>query len=194
MITLKKKDYSCWNKPCEGCVQVKANSTDYLCTCSKFSSLTCKSEIEQPLGISLALASLNDGNRLASSFDDNSIRITNDSNFQSYSTLNGHNDLINTLFTFTDDILASGSCDSTIKLWNTTSMKLINTLVGHTGCINTLSSFTNFDNTYLISGSNDSTVKVWNQNSIESIYQLDKEHQDSIQAIAYSDRFKYLAV
>ena len=119
---------------------MEPNSTDYLCLCSKFSSLTCKSEIKQPLGISLALASLTDGNRLASSFDDNSIRITNDSNFQTYSTLLGHTDLIQTLFAFKMDILTSGSCDSTIKLWNTTTMKLIKTLKGHNGCINVLTS------------------------------------------------------
>jgi len=75
-------------------------------------SLTCKSDIIQPLGISLALASLNDS-RLASSFDDNSIKITNDS-FQTYSNLIGHSDLIKTLFVYTNDILASG--DTVLQL------------------------------------------------------------------------------
>jgi len=73
-------------------------------------------------------------------------------------------------------------------------MKLINTLKGHTGCINSLTGFTHFDNNYLISGSSDSTVRIWNQTSNESIYQLETEHKDSIQAIAYSDRYRYLAI
>ncbi len=73
-------------------------------------------------------------------------------------------------------------------------MKLVNTLVGHNDCINALSSFSYNDYNYLISGSNDLTVKIWNQTSDKSIYQLNTEHQDSIQAIAYNDRNKYLAI
>ena len=155
-------------------------------------SLACKSEIKQPLGISLALASLNES-RLASSFDDNSIKITNDS-FQTYSNLIGHSDLIKTLFVYTNDILASGSCDNTIKLWNTTTMQLIQTLQGHTACINALLSFKYLDLNYLISGSADATVKIWNETSNQALFQLQTNHTDSIQALAYTDRLHYLAI
>lgn len=174
--------------PCEGCSQVSAKSSDYLCTCSKSNSLTCKTEIKQPLGISLALASLNDG-RLASSFDDNTIKITND-NFQSYSTLlNAHTDIIQTLYAYTNDILASGSCDNTIKLWNTTSISLIQAFQGHTGCINALTNFTYSNGSnYLISGSSDSTVQIWDQKSNGSILKLETGHTESIQALAYQNR------
>ncbi len=70
-----KIDYSCWNEPCEGCEQLEPNSTEYKRLCSKSNSISCKSEIKQPLGISFALLNLND-ERLVSSFDDYSIKIS----------------------------------------------------------------------------------------------------------------------
>jgi WD40 repeat protein len=110
----------------------------------------------------------------------------------------GHSDLIQTLYSYDtndEDILVSGSCDTTIKLWNTTTMKLINTLTGHTGCINALSSFNYFNSNYLMSGSSDSKVKIWNhQISNQSLFELKSNHTDSIQALAYNDRYNYLAV
>ena len=47
---------------------------------------------------------LSDG-RLASSFDDNTIKITNDFNFSNYSTLIGHTDIVNALSQFNKEIL-----------------------------------------------------------------------------------------
>ena len=180
--------------PCEGCEQIEPNSTDYLCTCSKLNSLTCKSEIIQPLGISLTLASLND-NSLASSFDDYSIKITNDS-FKTYTNLiPSHTDLVPALVQLVEqDVLASGSCDTTIKLWNLTTMQLISTLTNHTGCVNTLLSvkLEEDDGGYLISGSSDSTVNIWSNKS--QIFKKITQHSDSITCLAYFQRYKYLAI
>ena len=47
------QDDSCWNIPCEGCQQTKANDTQYTCTCSKYSPGKCKSEIKRKLLINL---------------------------------------------------------------------------------------------------------------------------------------------
>jgi len=44
---MKIKDNSCWNNPCEGCKQLFPNSTEYLCTCSKFTVSKCISEIKR---------------------------------------------------------------------------------------------------------------------------------------------------
>ena len=78
------------------------------------------------------MISLNDG-RLASSFDDNSIKITSDNvlTFSNYTKLIGHTDLVNSLVQLEKDVLVSGSCDTTIKLWNLTTMQLISTLNNH---------------------------------------------------------------
>jgi len=139
------------------------------------------------------MTSLKDG-RLASSFDDNSIKITNDSNFDNYSTLNGHTDLINVLISYKDDILISGSNDKTIKLWNTTSMNLIDTLTGHNSCINAISIITIYKKDYIVSGSTDSTLNVWNTDNINLLYQLETNHTDSIQAIAYQEKLQLMAI
>ena len=192
-IVKYKIDYSCWNSPCEGCIQIEANSTEYECTCSKFNSLTCKSEIKQPLGISFASVYLNDG-RLASSFDDYSIKIFSDIlTFKNYSSiLTGHTDLIKTLVQLEHDVLASGSCDSTIKLWNLTTMSLIKTLQNHTGSVNALLKV-KLDNgqTYLISGSQDSTVNLWFGNKL--IKKINN-HSEPIKALVYFDKYNYLAI
>ncbi len=116
------------------------------------------------------MTSLNNG-QIASSFDDNTIKITSDlSNFQSYSTLSGHTDLINALVQLDNFTLASGSCDKSIKIWNLTSMNLIKTLQNNTNCINSLINI-NFDSNYLISGSTDGTFQVWS-NDYEVIIQM----------------------
>ena len=86
------------------------------------------------MGISLALLGLSDG-RLASSFDDNTIKITNDLNFENYTTLIGHSGIIKTIVELDDHILATGSCDKTIKLWNLTSMTIKSTIYPNQGLL-----------------------------------------------------------
>jgi WD40 repeat protein len=192
-------DYSCWNSPCEGCEQLKPNSTNYECTCSKSNSLTCKSEIQQPLGICTSVIYLSD-QRLACSFDDYSIKIS-DNFFQNYlPPLNGHTDQINAMIQLETDILLSGSCDTTIKVWNITSssMSLMNTLTAHTGCVNTLLKVTINSIDFFLSGSTDSTTILWS-NKIEflaNFYNLTDQfkHTDSIQALTFFSYYNYLAI
>jgi len=139
------------------------------------------------------LISLNDG-RLASSFDDNSIKITSDIlTFSNYTTLIGHTDLVNSLVQLEKDVLVSGSCDRTIKLWNLTTMQLISTLTNHNGCINALLNVKLNDNiTYLISGSEDKTVNIWS-NELKLIKNINY-HSDSITSLAYMQSYKILAI
>ena len=35
------------NNSCERCQQTKANDTEYICTCSKYTSVKCESEIKR---------------------------------------------------------------------------------------------------------------------------------------------------
>ncbi len=112
--------------------------------------------------MSLALLGLSDG-RMASSFDDNTIKITNDFNFSKYSILIGHNDKINSLREFNDNILASASCDKTIRLWNLSDSTLIKTLSGHNACVTGLINAKVYDKNLLISSSSDNTFKIWNE-------------------------------
>jgi WD40 repeat protein len=77
--------------------------------------------------VSLKLVGLKDG-RLAGSFDDFTIKITNDSSFSNYSNLYGHSNNINALVELNNQILASGSCDKNIIFWNLTSMSKLSTI------------------------------------------------------------------
>ena len=100
-------------------------------------------------------------NLLASSSNDQTVRIwdltTNTNKFN----LTGHTDPVIGLKLVSSDTLASGSLDTTVKLWNTTSGTLIRTLANHTNYIkwsvDMLSS-----NQILVSGSGDQTIKTWN--------------------------------
>ena len=70
------------------------------------------------------LLGLSDG-RLAGSFGDYTIKITNESNFNNYTNLVGHTDVINALVELDKHVLVSGSKDQTIIWWNLTSMSQI---------------------------------------------------------------------
>ena len=115
--------------------------------------------------MSLTLLGLSDG-RLASSFDDNTIKITNDLKFNSYSTLTGHSERINSLAELNGQVLASGSCDNTIRIWNLTTMTNITTLTSHTGCIRALLSIKIDETNLLISAADDKSVKIWNNSHL----------------------------
>ncbi len=143
----------------------------------------------EPLGVSLVVLGLMDG-RLASSFDDNTIKITNDSQFNKYSILSSHSDLINALAELDNHVLASGSCDNTIRLWNLTSEKKIAKLTNHTGCIRALLSISVNTKNLLISASDDKTIKIWEN---YKLFKSFANNSDSVKALAYSDRYRMLA-
>ena len=98
---------------------------------SSISLINFKNLIE-PLGVSLALLGLKDG-RLAGSFDDFTIKITNDSSFSNYSNLYGHTNNINALVELDNKVLTSGSCDGNIILWNLTSMSQLSKINAQQG-------------------------------------------------------------
>ena len=80
----------------------------------------------------MALVGLKDG-RLAGSFDDLTIKITNNSYFSNFTNLYGHTNYINSLVELDNQKLASGSCDGKIILWNLTSMSQLSTINAQQG-------------------------------------------------------------
>ena len=102
-------------------------------------------------------------NILASSSQDQTIRIWDLSKQSSKFTLKGHTNWIMGLKQISSQILASASPDKTIKLWNTTSGQLLRTLTGHTDqlyySLDLLNN--NGGQTSLVSGGYDQTIKVW---------------------------------
>lgn len=138
------------------------------------------------MGVSLSMIKLSDG-RLASSFDNNAIVITNNFDFYPNKTntiLRGHRDFINTLVEYSSTVLASGSCDMTIMLWNLSTQTNFTNLTGHFDCITSLIRIPKYD--LLISGSSDKTILAWyNMNLIHNL----TDHTDWVQALAYSPIF-----
>jgi WD40 repeat protein len=67
---------------------------------------------------------------IASSGDEEIIRLWDIENNQHNKILQGHTDRIRSLlFNFKGDIIASGSDDGTIKLWSVSTLECINTLI-----------------------------------------------------------------
>jgi len=104
---------------------------------------------------------------LASSNDDEIVRIwdltTNTPRFN----LTEHTDYVFGLKQVSFDVLASGSKDALIKLWNITSGEEIRTLRGHTD--NIFWSVDLLNSQTLVSGSSDKTIKLWNWSTGECL-------------------------
>jgi WD40 repeat protein len=104
---------------------------------------------------------------LASSSDDQTVRIWNLTTNTCKFILTGHNNYIRGLKQVTPSILASGSDDSTIKLWDITSGKLIRTLMGHKSSIYAHVDLK--DSQTLVSGSEDGEIKLWDWSTGECL-------------------------
>ena len=140
--------------------------------------------------MSLALVGLRDG-RLAASFDDFTIKITNSSNFTNYTTLTGHTENIKALVELDDHVLASGSCDNTIRLWNLTTMSALATIDAQQGCINSLININFNQKNYLVSGGEVNGTKIWN-NTNSNLFTIASD--GPVKALAYSENYLFLAV
>jgi WD40 repeat protein len=98
---------------------------------------------------------------LASSSNDQTVRIWNLTSNTCKFILTGHTSYVYGLKQITPNILASGSRDGTIKLWDITTGQLIRTLTGHTSSIYLSVDLINNGQT-LVSGSEDKSIKLWN--------------------------------
>jgi chemotaxis protein histidine kinase CheA len=106
-----------------------------------------------------------DGQTLASSSTDHTIKLWAAASGQSVRTLQGHTDAVNSV-AFSPDgrTVASGSYDQTIKLWDAATRQNLRTLQDHTGGVNSVAFSP--DGRTLASGSADSTIKLWDVTNI----------------------------
>jgi len=102
-----------------------------------------------------------DGQTLASSSGDRTIKTWNPASGKLLHTLSGHgSDVLSVAISLDGKTLASGSKDKTIKLWNLSNGKLLRTLSGHSDAVRSVT-FSPYKET-LASGSWDKTIKLWN--------------------------------
>ena len=133
-----------------------------------------------------AIVFSHDSKTIASSHDDNIVRLWDTTNRAQRYSLKGHNEIISTLaFSPDNKILASGSDDNDILLWNVKTGHHLATLSGHNNSVKTLT-FSPTDNGLLASGSTDGTVRFWNTNTgkVRSIFATG--HTVDIQAVAFN--------
>ena len=104
---------------------------------------------------------------MASSSQDETVRIWNLTTNTGKFNLTGHTSGVFGLKQITPNILASGSWDNTIKLWDITTGQLIRNLTGHTNSI--YYSVDLLNSQTLVSGSQDEAIKLWNWSSGECL-------------------------
>ena len=131
-----------------------------------------------------------DGNLLASSNGDDTVKLWRVSNGRDIRTIKGHPPLIPVIFSPDGSMLASGSWDDTVKLWRVSDGQEIRTLKGHDHWVNSVTFSP--DGSMLASGSSDDTVKLWRVSDGQKIRTL-KGHRGPVTSVSFSPDGSLLA-
>jgi WD40 repeat protein len=131
----------------------------------------------------LSIAISPDGQMLASSDTDSTIKLWNLQTRQQAGTLKGHSSIVYSVAISPDgQILASGSEDKTIILWNIANRQRLHELVGHTEPVVSVAVSPNGQ--LLATGSTDKTIKLWNLRTGERYCTL--ENSVPVWSVAFS--------
>ncbi|MEO0737418.1 MAG: hypothetical protein AAFZ35_11500 [Cyanobacteria bacterium J06649_12] len=128
-----------------------------------------------------------DGQYLASSSDDGTLRLWN-SRGKSLQVFSGHQgSVLDVAFSHDSQMLGSAGDDFTVRLWDV-SGQCLHILTGHTGSVNSLA----FSPTHrlLATASNDHTVRLWTQDG-QWLKTLEG-HLDWVRSVAFSADGQYL--
>ena len=132
-----------------------------------------------------------DSSILASSSEDNTLRLWNIKTGECLKILTGHRDWVSSVsFCGNGGILASASYDKTVRLWDVKTGEHIKTLIGHTSPV-TDTSFIE-DNYCLASTSYDGTVRLWDVKTGKHIKTL-TGHTGLVLSVSYNRSRETLA-
>jgi WD40 repeat protein len=133
-----------------------------------------------------SLAISPDGQILASSSADKTIRIWNKSTKKEIRIIRGHDSYVNSLAISPDgNTLISGGADKTVNIWNISTGKEIRRLKGHSDPINSVA--ISLDWKTLASGSADKTIKIWEISKGKEIRTLSGHSQPVNSVVISSD-------
>ncbi|GKZ94884.1 hypothetical protein AnigIFM59636_008615 [Aspergillus niger] len=138
-----------------------------------------------------SVAFAGDSQLLASSSDDNTIKLWDAATGALKHTLEGHSGLVNSVaFAGDGQLLASSSDDNTIKLWDAATGALKHTLEGHSDSVWSVA-FAG-DGQLLASSSYDNTIKLWNAATGALKHTLEG-HSGTVASVAFSGDGQLLA-
>ena len=121
---------------------------------------------------------------IASSSNDNTIKLWELKTGMLLNTLKGHEDSVYSVAISPEaGLIASGSKDNTIKLWELKTGMLLNTLKGHEDYVNSVA--ISSEAGLIASGSDDKTIKLWDLKTGMLLNTL-KGHEDSVTSVAIS--------
>jgi WD40 repeat protein len=131
------------------------------------------------------------GQLLASSSDDQTIRLWDSQTGECLKTLRGHQDWIQSVrFSADGQLLASGSRDQTIKLWDWRTGECLQTLQGHTERIKSIAFHPR--GLWLASGSDDQAIRLW-EVATGLCVRVMQGHQGWVMSVAFSPEGDLLA-
>ncbi|KAF7524678.1 hypothetical protein G7054_g11335 [Neopestalotiopsis clavispora] len=133
-----------------------------------------------------------DGQRLASSSGDHTIKIWDVKMGACLQTLKGHDDSVwSVVFSTDGQFLASSSSDKTVKVWDATTGVCLETLKDHDDWV--LSAVFSPDGQRLASSSGDKTVKVWDASTGVCVKTIENSHSEWVLSVIFSTDGQHLA-
>jgi WD40 repeat protein len=132
-----------------------------------------------------------DGETIATSSADQTVKLWNANTGTLIRTLQGHSGTVWTLdISPNGETIATGSADQTVKLWNLQTGNLIRTLEGHQDWVFSVRFAP--DGQTLFSGSKDQTIKQWNVQTGQEMRTL-RGHDNAVRSLAIAPNGETLA-